>query len=122
MCLDGAIAKLRQLLRQERQRLHADMCNQVARVDVDKLRRRAVAAAARRTEARVARDPKRVADAQERAARRAVRLRAAIDNAAGLYLPDRLHEVRIAVKKLRYALESRARAAADRARWRASRR
>jgi CHAD domain-containing protein len=29
----------------------------------------------------------------------------AIDNAAGLYLPDRLHDVRIAVKKLRYTLE-----------------
>ena len=28
-----------------------------------------------------------------------------IENAAGIYLPDRLHEVRIAVKKLRYALE-----------------
>ena len=40
-----------------------------------------------------------------RAARRAEGLRAAIENAAGIYLPDRLHEVRIAVKKLRYALE-----------------
>jgi hypothetical protein len=28
-----------------------------------------------------------------------------IDNAAGIYLPDRLHAVRIAVKKLRYAIE-----------------
>jgi CHAD domain-containing protein len=28
-----------------------------------------------------------------------------MDNAAGIYLPDRLHEVRIALKKLRYALE-----------------
>jgi CHAD domain-containing protein len=46
-----------------------------------------------------------VADAQLRAARRAVRLREAIESAAGLYLPDRLHEVRIAVKKLRYAME-----------------
>lgn len=36
---------------------------------------------------------------------RAVRLAAAIDAAGGLYLPDRLHAVRIAVKKLRYALE-----------------
>ena len=29
----------------------------------------------------------------------------AIGNAAGIYLPDRLHDVRIAVKKLRYAME-----------------
>ena len=100
-----AITKLRQLLRQERQRLYADMCNQVARIDVDKLRRRAVAAV-RKTHSRPtsSRDAKRFA-AQERAGRRAARLRAAIDNAAGLYLPDRLHDVRIAIKKLRYGLE-----------------
>jgi CHAD domain-containing protein len=41
----------------------------------------------------------------ERCARRAVRLRAAIEDAAGIYLPDRLHAVRIGVKKLRYAME-----------------
>ena len=40
-----------------------------------------------------------------RCARRAVRLRAAIEEAAGIYLPDRLHAVRIGVKKLRYAVE-----------------
>ena len=97
-----AITKLRQLLRQERQRLYADMCNQVARIDVDKLRRRAVAAV-RKTHSRPtsSRDAKRFAAAQQRAGRRAARLRAAIDNAAGLYLPDRLHDVRIAIKKLR---------------------
>jgi CHAD domain-containing protein len=101
-----AIAKLRQLLRQERQRLYADMCNQVARIDVDKLRRRAVAAV-RKTHSRPtsSRDHRRFAAAQQRAGRRAIRLRAAIDNAAGLYLPDRLHDVRIAIKKLRYGLE-----------------
>ena len=51
----------RQLLRQERQRLYADMCNQVARIDVDKLRRRAVAAV-RKTHSRPtsSRDAKRV--------------------------------------------------------------
>ncbi len=38
-----------------------------------------------------------------RAGRR--RCEGAIENAAGIYLPDRLHEVRIAVKKLRYAME-----------------
>ena len=101
-----AITKLRKLLRQERQRLYADMCNQVARVDIDKLRRRAVAAV-RETHSRPtsSRDAKRVAAAQQRAGRRALRLRVAIENAAGLYLPDRLHDVRIAVKKLRYGLE-----------------
>jgi CHAD domain-containing protein len=47
----------------------------------------------------------RLAHARRRAASRAIRLRTAIDSAAGLYLPDRLHEVRIAVKKLRYGME-----------------
>lgn len=40
-----------------------------------------------------------------RCARRAARLRTAIEEAAGIYLPDRLHAVRIGVKKLRYAVE-----------------
>jgi CHAD domain-containing protein len=42
---------------------------------------------------------------QARVVRRAERLRRAIDEAGGVYLPERLHAVRIAVKKLRYALE-----------------
>jgi|SRR5687767_4030298 CHAD domain-containing protein len=100
----GAITRLQQVVREERQRMHAEMCSRVSRVDIGKLRRRAASAAAKGSEGS-RRDPKRVADAQLRAARRAVRLREAIESAAGLYLPDRLHEVRIAVKKLRYAME-----------------
>src|SRR5688572_30732090 len=94
----SAIAKLRQVVREERQRLYAEMLKRVGRVDVDKLRRRTAAAASRghshAGRGRL-RDPKRIAGARLRAARRAVRLRAAIENAAGIYLPDRLHEVRI---------------------------
>ena len=100
----GAIAKLRQVVREERQQMHSEMCTRVGHVDIDKLQHRTASAARKGSKAR-GRDPKRLADAQLRAARRAVRLREAIENAAGLYLPDRLHEVRIAVKKLRYALE-----------------
>ena len=37
--------------------------------------------------------------------RRAKTLRAALDDAGSLYAPERIHNVRIAVKKLRYALE-----------------
>lgn len=102
----GAIAKLRQVVREERQRLHLEMRRRVGRVDLDKLRRRAAAAARKgHSDAPHGRDPKRIADARLRAARRAVGLRESIENAAGIYLPDRLHEVRIAVKKLRYAME-----------------
>jgi CHAD domain-containing protein len=42
---------------------------------------------------------------QARVVRRADRLRLAIDAAGAVYLPERLHIVRIAVKKLRYTLE-----------------
>jgi CHAD domain-containing protein len=40
-----------------------------------------------------------------RVAKRAARLSAAVADAGGVYLPDRLHHVRLAVKKLRYAVE-----------------
>ena len=112
----GAIACLRTVVAEERRRLHRNMARRVAEFDMDKLRRRAVAGArkhdlaiakANAREGRPTRrgDPARLAVADRRAARRAVGLRAAIENAAGIYLPDRLHEVRIAVKKLRYAME-----------------
>lgn len=38
-------------------------------------------------------------------ARRASRLATAMDDAGAVYLPDRLHSVRVALKKLRYAVE-----------------
>jgi CHAD domain-containing protein len=40
-----------------------------------------------------------------RAARRAVNLRSAIETAGAVYVPARLHDVRIALKKFRYAAE-----------------
>jgi CHAD domain-containing protein len=104
----AAIARLRESISEERRLLHIEMRRKIAGVDLGKLARRAVAAA-RKTpcvpgRGRV-RDPERLAAAEQRAARRATALRTAIENAAGIYLPDRLHDVRIAVKKLRYALE-----------------
>ena len=49
-----------------------------------------------------------------RVAQRAARLSSAMAEAGAVYLPERLHAVRIAVKKLRYAVELSAEAAADR--------
>lgn len=100
-----AVSRLRQVVSRERQLLHADMRRQLEGCDLGKLRKRALGAAAPAKRRAPKRDPVRVARARSRAARRAARLRAAIDNAASIYLPDRLHDVRIAVKKLRYALE-----------------
>jgi CHAD domain-containing protein len=44
-------------------------------------------------------------DARRQVVKRARRLTETIDHAGGLYLPDRLHAVRVAAKKLRYAME-----------------
>jgi len=104
----SGIVCLREIMAAERQRLCADMVQRIQRADVDRLRRKALAAARHHRPERGhsrARDPRRLAAARGRAARRAVALQAAIENAGGIYLPDRLHQVRIAVKKLRYAME-----------------
>jgi CHAD domain-containing protein len=102
---EAAVARLRQLIIEERQRLGAEMVRRISRYNLPKLQKKAVEAAGRGPAPRGPRDPRRAAVALGRAARRAEGLRAAIENAAGIYLPDRLHQVRIAVKKLRYALE-----------------
>ena len=44
---------------------------------------------------------------EARAAHHAVRLRSTIETAGAVYVPERLHDVRIALKKLRYAAELR---------------
>src|SRR5262245_7631010 len=101
-----AIVRLHQLITEERQRLGGEMVRVIAQYNLPKLQKKAVAAARRGIPARTGtRDPRQVAEAMSRAARRAVALRASMENAGGMYLPDRLHQVRIAVKKLRYALE-----------------
>ena len=103
------IARLQTTIREERRRLHRDMVRTTERWNLDKLTKKAIAAAREQDEENAAkgrtRDPLRLEAAQRRAARRAHRLRGKIENAAGIYLPDRLHDVRIAVKKLRYAME-----------------
>jgi CHAD domain-containing protein len=99
----AAVRRLKQAIREERRRLHVEMRRQIDAVHVDTLRRRTLAAA-RKHRVRAG-DAKGLAQAHLRMAVRGARLRAAIENAAGIYLPDRLHEVRVAVKKLRYAME-----------------
>jgi CHAD domain-containing protein len=110
---------LRTILREERERLFADMALEIERVNLEKLQRKALAAAHRKVDAHAPAlaDAKRLRAVIKRSVRRALALQAAIDNAGGIYLPDRLHQVRIAIKKLRYVLEvardlSRSRASA----------
>ncbi len=105
----AGVLSLQQVIREERRLLHRDLVRSLERCNLAKLEKKSVAAARDRDDGAGGRprtrDPQRLEAARRRAARRAQRLHAAIDNAAGIYLPDRLHEVRIAVKKLRYAME-----------------
>ena len=112
----AAARALRVAVDDERGRLRSHLEGRLEGFDVDKLRRRAVAATHTHGAAAFGiRDARRAAEARVLAGRRASRLVRALDRAAGLYLPDRLHEVRIAVKRLRYTLELEQRFSGSRA-------
>jgi CHAD domain-containing protein len=83
------------------------MVREIDRVNLERLQRRILAAARKHTltRGRAESDPRGLKAVAKRAVRRAVSLQEAIENAGGIYLSDRLHQVRIAVKKLRYTLE-----------------
>ena len=98
----SALARVRQMVADERLARRREMLEAITPGKLEKLRRRLgevgttddaplKAAAIEATEHQVS--------------RRSQRLVAAIEHAGGLYLPDRLHAVRVATKKLRYALE-----------------
>ncbi|HEY7189833.1 MAG TPA: CHAD domain-containing protein [Vicinamibacterales bacterium] len=103
---EGGILRLREVVGEERSRLLVEMTRQIGRLDLHKLQKKSIDAARQSAGKRGGRgDRRRIADADARAGRRGADLRAAINNAGGIYLADRLHAVRIAVKKLRYAME-----------------
>jgi CHAD domain-containing protein len=101
----AAIERLRASVAEERRRLHAELRERIDEFDLQKVRKRAVSVARKHANSAGRREGEAVVVGRDRVARRARRLTIAIENAAGLYLPDRLHEVRIAIKKLRYTLE-----------------
>lgn len=86
----------------ERDRRRTAMLERLGRVDVEKLGRR-LSALARALEASATGAWRDVLGT--RLIKRARLLTAAIDEAGQMYMPQRLHAVRIAAKKLRYALE-----------------
>jgi len=100
-----AVTCLRQLMTAERRALHAEAVKTIDRGDFPRIREKVLDLEGTGTAPGAPAPGVRDSRAARRVARRAERLRAAIDNAAGIYLPDRLHAVRIAVKKLRYAIE-----------------
>lgn len=98
-----SIARVRTAIGDERAPLCARLPKRLARCDIKGLGQRVVDQAAAPLTALETRAL--LSQVDERCARRAERLRVAIDGAAGIYLPDRLHDVRIRLKKLRYAME-----------------
>jgi CHAD domain-containing protein len=101
----AAVSCLRQEIARERAALQGPLHAAIERANLKKLERRAMAAAQDGGRQPSPAGPRQADTSRTRAARRAERLRAAIESASALYLPERLHDVRIAVKKLRYALE-----------------
>jgi CHAD domain-containing protein len=98
-----AIARVRAAVTAERQKRRREMLAAIKPSKLNKLRKRLVQVAA--PEKRHVSKGNALAEANAQAAARAVQLKAAIEHAGGIYLADRLHRVRVAAKKLRYALE-----------------
>jgi CHAD domain-containing protein len=112
-----AVEDVRAHVLAERDARRDQMRRRLDRVDADKLNRRLASVA------------EQLADSADQSWRtvlsarllaRATRLEGAIDTAGQLYAPEHLHDVRIAVKKLRYVLELAAEAGAAGAAARAS--
>lgn len=97
-----ALARVRESIAAERTRRRRDMLAEITPGRVEKLRVRLGKVG---HEHEAPHSAAALAEAEQQAGRRAGRLAAAIERAGSLYLPDRLHLVRIAAKKLRYALE-----------------
>jgi len=98
-----AIARVREAVTEERQKRRREMIAEIKPSRLDKLRKRLVEVAA--PASRPVGKGSALSEANAQAATRALQLRAAIERAGGIYLADRLHRVRVAAKKLRYALE-----------------
>ena len=98
-----AIARVREAVTEERQKRRRQMLAEITPSRLDKLRKRLVEVAA--PASRPVAKGSALSEANAQAATRALKLRAAIERAGGIYLAERLHRVRVAAKKLRYALE-----------------
>ena len=98
----GALARVRQTIARERLDRRRRMLAAISPGKIEKLRRRLglVGSAPKSPETRAT-----IAEAGYQVRRRAERLALAMERAGSLYLADRLHAVRVAAKKLRYAME-----------------
>jgi CHAD domain-containing protein len=98
-----SVARVSWAVEEERRNRCEDVLRRLERRDVRRLGARVLEAMGERPAREAARAL--LVDADLRGGRRAMQLRAAIESAAGLYVPERLHAVRVGVKKLRYAVE-----------------
>jgi CHAD domain-containing protein len=98
-----AIARVRAAVMDERRQRRSEMLEEITPSRLDELRKRLVEVASPARSSGVPRNA--LHEAAAKAAQRARALKYAIDKAGGIYLPDRLHRVRVQAKKLRYALE-----------------
>jgi CHAD domain-containing protein len=98
----GALARVRQTIARERLERRRRMLAAISPGKIEKLRRRLgiVGSAPKAAETQAT-----IAEAASQVHRRAERLALAMERAGSLYLADRLHAVRVAAKKLRYAME-----------------
>lgn len=98
----AALQDVRLHVMEERERKREVMLSRLGDVDIDKVKRRleSVGEALRQDQSGAWRQV-----LANRLVKRAKMLATAIDNAGQLYSPEHLHQVRIASKKLRYALE-----------------
>lgn len=99
----SAIALVRRDLERERRARRAAMLDALSPVALEKLKKRV--APFERTSHDAGAGDAGLAEAARRVGHRARRLKQAIATAGAMYLADRLHAVRVEVKKLRYALE-----------------
>lgn len=97
-----ALGCVRQAIARERLACRREMLATITPGKVEKLRQRLGHVS---TGPETPQPPSALQDAGTQVGRRARRLASAIDHAGGLYLADRLHRVRVAAKKLRYAME-----------------
>jgi CHAD domain-containing protein len=98
----GALTRVRQTIARERLERRREMLAAITPGKIEKLRRRLglVERSPRPPETAAA-----IAEAEHQVTRRAGNLTAAMERAGSLYLSDRLHAIRVAAKKLRYAME-----------------
>jgi CHAD domain-containing protein len=94
---------VREKVTAERLALRQEMLDEITPSRLNKLCKRLVRVAAPKSPPEPPADQ--LAEAAQQAGKRARRLKAAIEHAGSIYLADRLHRVRVAAKKLRYALE-----------------